>query len=83
MKALKEAGAEPDSSGSGTAAPIVARAFLTTAELQAQVLPLSRRSIYELRKKQIIPSVESGGKILFHRESVIAALVRHQTGGAS
>lgn len=59
------------------------RAFLTTAEVQAEILPLSRRAIYDLRKKGILPAVESGGKILFHRESVIAALLRRQNGGAS
>jgi hypothetical protein len=78
MKALKaEAGADDNS----TAAPIATRAFLTTAELQSQILPLSRRAIYELRKKGVIPCVESGGKILFHRESVITALCRRQQGG--
>jgi len=57
------------------------RAFLTLKELQEQVLPLSRRGIYDLRKRGIIPSVESGGgNVLFHRESVIAALVRRQNG---
>ena len=58
------------------------RAFLTTAEVQAEILPLSRRAIYDLRKKGIIPAIESGGKVLFHRESVIAALVRRQRGGS-
>ena len=57
------------------------RAFLTTAEVQAEILPLSRRAIYELRKKGIIPAVTSGGKVLFHRDSVIAALLRRQNGG--
>lgn len=59
------------------------RAFLTTAEVQRDILPLSRRAIYDLRKKGVIPAVESGGKILFHRESVIAALLRRQNGGAN
>jgi hypothetical protein len=68
----------------GTVAPQESdRAFLTTGELQRTVLPLSRRSIFEWRKKGIIPSVQVGGKILFHGPSVEAALLRRQTGGVA
>jgi hypothetical protein len=59
------------------------RGFLTTRELQKAVLPLSRRSIFEWRKKGIIPSIQVGSKIYWHRESVIAALLRRQRGGFS
>jgi hypothetical protein len=57
------------------------RGFLTTRELQKTVLPLSRRSIFEWRKKGILPSIQVGSKIFWHRESVIAALLRRQHGG--
>ena len=63
--------------------PQYERGFLTTSELQKTVLPLSRRSIFEWRKKGIIPSVQIGSKILWHRESVIAALLRRQNGGVA
>lgn len=56
------------------------RGFLTTSELQKTVLPLSRRSIFDYRRKGIIPSIQVGSKILYHRESVIAALLRRQRG---
>lgn len=68
----------------GTVAPPeIDRTFLTTGELQKTVLPLSRRSILEWRKKGIIPSVQIGSKVLFHREAVIAALCRRQAGGVA
>jgi hypothetical protein len=57
------------------------RGFLTTSELQ-KIIPLSRRSIFEWRRKGILPSIQIGSKILYHRESVIAALLRRQNGGA-
>lgn len=57
------------------------RAFLTTDELRRQILPLSRRSIFDLRKKGVLPTVVAGGKVLFHRESVISALLRRQSNG--
>ena len=57
------------------------RKFITTAELQKTCLPLSRRAIYSLRKRGVIPSVELGGKVLFHLVSVEAALLRRQSGG--
>jgi len=56
------------------------RGFLTTSELQ-KIIPLSRRSIFEWRRKGILPSIQIGSKILYHRESVIAALLRRQNGG--
>jgi hypothetical protein len=56
------------------------RQFLTNSELQ-EILPLSRRSIFEWRRKGILPSIQVGSKILYHRESVIAALLRQQHGG--
>jgi hypothetical protein len=56
------------------------RQFLTNAQLQ-EILPLSRRSIFEWRRKGILPSIQVGSKILYHRESVIAALLRRQDGG--
>lgn len=66
----------------GTVAPQESdRAFLTTGELQRTVLPLSRRSILEWRKKGIIPSVQIGSKVLFHKQAVIEALCRRQAGG--
>ena len=58
------------------------RGFLTTSELQKTVLPLSRRSIFEWRKKGIIPSIQIGSKVLYHKDSVIAVLLRRQNGGA-
>jgi hypothetical protein len=75
MKKVKEAAA--DANGTVVTA---ARAFLTTAEVQREIIPLSRRAIFDLRKKGVIPSIESGGKVLFHRESVISAMLRRQTG---
>lgn len=65
------------------APPEIDRAFLTTSELQKTVLPLSRRSILEWRKKGIIPSVQIGSKVLFHKQAVIDALCRHQAGVAA
>jgi len=56
------------------------RGFLTTSELQ-KIIPLSRRSIFEWRRKGILPSIQIGSKVLYHRESVIAALLRQQHGG--
>ena len=56
------------------------RQFLTNSQLQ-EILPLSRRSIFEWRRKGILPSIQVGSKILYHRESVIAALLRQQHGG--
>jgi Helix-turn-helix domain len=56
------------------------RQFLTNSQLQ-EILPLSRRSIFEWRRKGILPSIQVGAKILYHRESVIAALLRQQHGG--
>jgi hypothetical protein len=61
--------------------PEYERGFLTTSELQKTVLPLSRRSIFDYRRRGIIPSIRVGSKILYHRESVIAALLRRQDGG--
>ena len=58
------------------------RGFLTTSELQKTVLPYSRRAIFDLRRKGIIPSIQVGSKVLYHKESVIAALLRRQSGGA-
>jgi Helix-turn-helix domain len=63
--------------------PLNERGFLTTRELQKTVLNLSRRTLWEWRKKGIIPSVQIGSKILWHRESVIAALLRRQHGGVA
>ena len=54
------------------------RPFLTCAELQREILPLSRRSIFDWRKKGILPSIQIGSKILFDRDSVKAALLRQQ-----
>jgi hypothetical protein len=58
------------------------RGFLTTSELQKTVLPYSRRAIFDLRRKGIIPSISFGAKVLYHKDSVIAALLRRQNGGA-
>jgi len=58
------------------------RGFLTTSELQKTVLPLSRRSIFEWRKKGIIPSIQIGSKVLYHAASVERALLARQNGGA-
>ena len=58
------------------------RQFLTNSQLQ-EILPLSRRSIFEWRRKGILPSIQVGSKILYHRESVIAALLRRQDGGVA
>jgi Helix-turn-helix domain len=63
--------------------PEYERGFLTTSELQKTVLPLSRRSIFDYRRRGIIPSIRVGSKILYHRESVIAALLRRQDGGVA
>ncbi len=59
------------------------RGFLTTSELQKTVLPLSRRTIFEWRKKGIIPSIQVGSKILYHAASVESALLRRQSGSES
>lgn len=64
------------------APPQAERGFITTDELQ-KFLPLSRRSIFEWRKRGIIPSVQIGSKVLYHWPSVEAALLRHQNGGAT
>jgi hypothetical protein len=58
------------------------RQFLTNRQLQ-EILPLSRRSIFEWRRKGILPAIQVGSKILYHRESVIAALLRRQNGGVA
>jgi Helix-turn-helix domain len=42
------------------------RQFLTNSQLQ-EILPLSRRSIFEWRRKGILPSIQVGSKILYHR----------------
>jgi hypothetical protein len=57
------------------------RGFLTTSELQKTVLPLSRRTIFSWRREHIIPSIQVGSKVLYHKDSVIAALLRRQRGG--
>jgi hypothetical protein len=58
------------------------RQFLTNSQLQ-EILPLSRRSIFEWRRKGVLPSIRVGSKVLYHRESVIAALLRRQNGGVA
>jgi|GEM_PF-1323189 len=58
------------------------RQFLTNRQLQ-DILPLSRRSIFEWRRKGILPSIQVGSKVLYHRESVIASLLRRQNGGVA
>jgi hypothetical protein len=63
--------------------PQYERGFLTTSELQKTVLPLSRRSIFDYRRRGIIPSVQIGSKILYHKQSVIEALLRRQDGGVA
>jgi hypothetical protein len=63
--------------------PEYERGFLTTSELQKTVLPLSRRSIFDYRRRGIIPSVQIGSKILYHKQSVIEALLRRQNGGVA
>ena len=63
--------------------PEYERGFLTTSELQKTVLPLSRRSIFDYRRRGIIPSIQIGSKVLYHKDSVIAALLRRQNGGAN
>jgi hypothetical protein len=65
----------------GNVLPHSDRQFLTNSQLQ-EILPLSRRSIFEWRRKGILPSIQVGSKILYHRESVIAALLRLQRGNA-
>jgi hypothetical protein len=70
----------------GPAVPEVSvsrRNFVTTAELQRDSLPLSRRAIFDWRQKKIIPYVQVGSKVLFHLPSVEAALVRLQKGVAA
>jgi hypothetical protein len=66
----------------GNVLPHGDRQFLTNSQLQ-EILPLSRRSIFEWRRKGILPSIQVGSKILYHRESVIAALLRRQDGGVA
>ena len=67
---------------SGNDLPHGDRQFLTNSQLQ-EILPLSRRSIFEWRRKGILPSIQIGSKIIYHRESVIAALLRRQDGGVA
>jgi hypothetical protein len=64
----------------GNELPHGTRQFLTNRQLQ-DILPLSRRSIFEWRRKGILPSIQVGSKIIYHRESVVAALLRRQAGG--
>lgn len=56
--------------------------FLTELELRG-IIPVSRRTIFEWRRKGILPCIRAGKrKLLFHRASVEAALLRLQQGGA-
>jgi len=62
-------------------APRNAGEFLTERELRG-IIPVSRRTIFEWRRKGILPCIQAGRrKLLFHRASVEAALLRYQTGG--
>jgi hypothetical protein len=58
------------------------RAFLSLKELQQQIIPVSRRTIFAWRRAGWLPAIETGGRLWFHGPSVVAALRRRQTGGA-
>jgi hypothetical protein len=53
--------------------------FKTVNQVLAR-LPISRRTLWELRKKGVIPWISLGGRVLFDWESVRAALIRQQRG---
>lgn len=60
--------------------PVFGSEFLTTAQLM-QVVPISRRTIFDWRKKGLLPCIVAGPrKVLFHRPSVEQALLRLQRG---
>jgi predicted DNA-binding transcriptional regulator AlpA len=57
--------------------------FIDEKQLLAK-LPISRRTLFNWRTAGKIPCARLGGRrILFHRPSVEAALLRHQHGGQS
>jgi hypothetical protein len=61
--------------------PTGERGFLDQKQLLVR-LPISRRTLFNLRASGKIPCVRLGGRrILFHWPSVEAALLRHQQGG--
>jgi predicted DNA-binding transcriptional regulator AlpA len=56
-------------------------AFIDEKELLKR-LPVSRRTLFNYRANGKVPYVRLGGRrILFHWDSVKAALLRHQQGG--
>lgn len=60
--------------------PEQASEILTQRELLRR-LPVSRRTMNNWRDRGLIPTIQLGGKLLFHWKSVQAALLRHQRGG--
>jgi len=82
MKQKLKAG--PANQGEGPATPAIVKspdAFLTESQLQER-LPLSRRTLYDLRTSGKLPFVRLPGarRLLFHWPTVEAALLRQQRG---
>ena len=59
----------------------VALAFIDEAEFLRRI-PVSRRTLFSWRAAGKIPTVKIGRRSLYHWESVVAALLRHQRGGS-
>jgi excisionase family DNA binding protein len=58
------------------------KAFIDTQELLTQI-PVCRRTLRNWMNSGKIPYIRMGGRIIFHRESVEAALLRAQRGGVN
>ena len=63
-----------------TTAPASEEAFLDEKQILTRV-PVSRRTLFNLRASGKIPFVRLGRRNLFHWPSVEAALLRHQSSG--
>ena len=63
--------------------PEYERGLLTTQRTPENSPAAVRRSIFDYQRRGVIPSIQLGSKILYHRESVIAALLRRQQGGVA
>ncbi len=61
---------------------VTRKAFIDTQELLTQI-PVCRRTLRNWMDNGLIPYVRVGGRILFHLESVTAALLRMQRNGGA
>ena len=52
-----------------------------TQETLLTLVPISRRTVFDWRKKGKLPAIQISDKLLFHWPSVRDALLRQQTGG--